>query len=206
MFCGCGSTQTEAEITAQVKQASDVKGNKYSVVLGDDGFLSLGKGQTLAIAVNDENGKPGKNFKGEYVTNTVKFPGILTVDDELHTKFYRMKVPENWKNKSEDLFKIEFVKGDAKAEITVNERFSMTVDECLKEVEDLTSLIGETQKSDVSFDFGQSKKIEVEKRLILYVFSVEGKTYYVKCMADESLFEEIDFETIVNTIKFRKGE
>lgn len=206
IFCGCGSSQPEAEISAVVKQASDAEGNKYSVVMGSDGFLLLGKGQSLAITVDDEDGNPGKNLKGEYVTKAVDFPDTLTVDGEIHTRFYKLKIPDKWKNKSEGLLKIEYVKGKERAEITVNERFSMTVDECLKEVEGLTSFIGEAEKSKVSLDFAQSTKLVVGKRLALYVFNAEGRTYYVKCMADESLFEEIDFETIVNTIKFRKGE
>lgn len=203
---GCDTNEAETESTTAVKEAVDSEGNSYSSIIGEDGFLMLGDRNNLAITVDDGEGKPGLNSKGEYVTKTAEFPKTVTVDGEIHTRFFKLKIPENWENTSENLVKIKLKKDSMTAEVTVNERPSQSLEECLTEVEQIVSGVGKVKTEDVKLSFAQAKKLSVANRLSVYVFNVENRTYFVKVSADEKLFEEIDFEKIINTMKFRKGE
>lgn len=199
-LCACDAGNEE--IQPQSKIAKDSSGKEYSVVLGADGFLSLGDMDNLAICVTDENGNPGKNSDGEFVTRAEKFPDTLIVDNEIHTKFFKMPVPEGWTNISDGLVKLS----SGKAELTVNDRGIDSVKECTEEVKNIMSVIGEGKEEKVKLQFADAIKLTYEDRVSVYIFEAEGRTYFIRVSADEKMFEEINFEKIINTIRFRKGE
>lgn len=206
MMCSCSDSADEAEEVASVETVKDSEGNTFSSLVGADGFLLLGDEDGLAVTVDDGDGKPGKNAKGEFVTRVVDFPDTVQVGKEIHTKFLKLPVPENWTSESDSLIKLRYKKDGLAASLTVNERSGMSVKECQAEIENLMSGIGEAEKEKVMFSFAESVKLNYENRIVIYIFNAEGRTYFVKINADEKLFEEINFEEIINTIKFRKGE
>lgn len=202
LMCSCGNSGSEREENIKEVIAVDSEGRKYSALLGSDGFLLLGDKDFLGVCVEDENGNPGKNAKGEYVTRAEEFPDTLQVGEEIHTKFFRIEIPDGWTSESDELVKLKF----ETATITVNERAGYSVKECKEEIESLMSAIGEGEEEKVKLQFGDAVKLNYENRIAVYIFEAEGRTYFVKVKADEKLFEEVDFEEIINTIKFRKGE
>lgn len=210
LMCSCNKTGGETEETTALKTVKDSTGKSYSVIVDSDGFLMLGERSQLAITVDDGKGKPGKNADGEFVTQAEEFPHTLVVDNEIHTRFMKMPIPENWKNESDELIKFTYNDGANEASIIVNERFSMTEEECRNEIKDIMGIISEPREENVELAFGYAVKIifrdENMPKRVFYVFNVEGRTYFARIIADESLFETIDFEEIINTMKFRKGE
>ncbi len=205
-LCSCSNRKPETEATTVVKTVKDSTGKEFSSIVGSDGFLLFGEGNELAITVDDGNGKPGKNAEGEYVTRTEPFSGVLTVDKEVQTKFIRMPLPEKWINISDELIKLSYEKDGFGAKLVVNERSGMSVKECQVEIENLMSGILECKKEKVNFDFAEAVKLDYESKILIYIFNAEGRTYFVKIDGDEKLLKEINFEEIINTMKFRKGE
>lgn len=200
LLCACGTQGEEKQPVAKI--AADPSGKKYSVIVDTDGFLTLGEKDLLAVCVEDENGNPGKNADGEFVTRAEEFPRTLVVEDEIHTKFFRMKIPDGWTNESGEIVKLA-CKG---ATFTVNERGNDTVEECKEEIKSLTSLLGEGKEEKPALTFEDSVKITYDDKIAIYIFEAEGRTYFVKVTAEEKLSDEMNFEEIINTIKFRKGE
>lgn len=205
-LCSCANGQAEKETTTAVKSVKDSNGKVFSSIVGTDGFLLLGDRDELAITVDDGKGKPGKNAKGEYVTQVEPFPGVLTVGKEVQTKFVRMPLPEKWINISDELIKLSYEKDDIGLEFVVNERSGMSAKECQAEIENLMSGILEGKKEKVQLDFAEAVKLDYESKILIYIFNAEGRTYFVKINGDEKLLKEINFEEIINTMKFRKGE
>ena len=205
-MCSCSDNQKEIERTTAVRKVKDSQGKVFSSIVGDDGFLLLGERDELAITVDDGKGNPGKNAKGEYVTRTETFPGVVTVGKEVQTKFVRMTIPDNWTSESDGIIKLRYEKNGLSAKLTVNERASMTVKECQAEIENLMSGIAEVRKEKTEFVFAEAIKLDYENRICVYIFNAEGRTYFVKIDADEKTFKEVNFEEIINTMKFRKGE
>lgn len=209
-MCSCNKTGTETEETTALKTAEDSKGKTYSAIMGSDGFLLLGDRSQLAITVDDGKGKPGKNAEGEFVTKAEDFPRTLVVDNEIHTMFMKMPIPENWKNESDELIEFTYDDGENEASIIVNERFSLSEEECRNEIKDIMSIFSEPREENAELSFGYAVRITFEDenipKRVFYVFNVEGRTYFARIIADEILFETINFEEIVNTMKFRKGE
>ncbi len=199
-LCSCGADSGEKQPVART--ASDSSGKKYSVIVDGDGFLTLGDKDFLAVCVEDEDGNPGKNADGEFVTRAEEFPRTLVVDDEIHTKFFRIKIPEGWTNKSGELVKLVH----ETATLTVNEREGYSVKECEEEIKSLMSALGEGKEEKLKLSFSDGVKITYGDKIAVYIFEAEGRTYFVKVTADEKLFSEMNFEEIINTIKFRKGE
>lgn len=210
LMCSCNKTGAESEETTALKTAEDSEGKIYSAIVDSDGFLLLGDRNQLAITVDDGKGKPGKNAEGEFVTGTEEFPNTLVVGNEVHTKFMKMPIPENWKNISNELIEFNYEDGNNKANFFVNERHRMTVAECQEEIETMGKFFGEGTEEKIKLVFGDAVKIRYEYEMMpileYYIFNVEGRTYFVGIEADENLFETINFEEIINTIKFRKGE
>ncbi len=210
LMCSCNKTGAESEETTALKTVEDSNGKKFSAIVDSDGFLLLGDRSQLAITVDDGKGKPGKNADGEFVTRTEEFPYTLVVENEIHTKFMRIPIPENWTNKSDELIEFVYNDGDREASITVNERYGMTVKECQKEIKDTMNILGKGTEENVKLVFGDAVKISYEyeglTKTVFYIFNVEERTYFVRISADGNLFETINFEEIVNTMKFRKGE
>lgn len=206
VLCSCGNSDSDTAKSETVKIVRDSEGNTFSAIAGGDGFLLLGDRGGLAVTVDDGTGKPGKNAKGEYVTSVVDFPRTVTAGDEIHTAFMRITVPEKWTSVSDSLIKLRYEKDNLSATLTINERSGLTVKECQAEIEELMSGICEVEKEKVTLSFADAVKLNCENKIVIYIFSAEGRTYFVKIDADEKLFEEINFEEIINTIKFRKGE
>lgn len=210
LMCSCNKTGAEAEETTALKTAEDSKGKTYSAIIGSDGFLILSERSQLAITVDDGKGKPGKNADGELVTRAEQFPYTLVVENEIHTKFMRMPIPENWKNESDELVEFVYDKEGTEATFIVNERFGMTIEECKNDIKNLMSILMKGTEENVTLAFGDAVKISYEReglpKTVFYIFNAEGRTYFARIIADESLFETINFEEIVNTMKFRKGE
>lgn len=210
LMCSCNKTGAGSEETTALKIAEDSKGKKYSAIVDSDGFLLLGDRSQLAITVDDGKGKPGKNADGEFVTRVEDFPYTLVAGNEIHTKFMRMPIPEKWKNKSDELIEFVYDNDGAEASFIVNERYSLTVEECKAEIEKIMSILVEGTEENVQLAFGDAVKISYEReglpKTVFYIFNVEGRTYFVRISADQNLFETINFEEIVNTMKFRKGE
>ena len=205
-LCSCSLSGEKNEQEPVAKTATGSDGKTYSVVVDGDGFLALGDKDFLAVCVEDENGNPGKNSKGEYVTRAVPFPETLTVGKEIHTKFFRMALPDGWTSVSDDLVKLTLKKGDMTASLTVNDRTGSSVKECKEEVKKLMSGVGEGTEEKVKLAFAEAVKLNYENKIAVYIFEKEDRVYFVKIYADEKLFEEVNFEEIINTIKFRKGE
>lgn len=209
-MCSCNKTGAETEETTALKTAEGSDGKTYSAIVGSDGFLLLGDRNELAITVDDGKGKPGKNAEGEFVTRIEEFPYTLVVGNEVHTKFMKVPIPENWKNKSDELIEFVYDEGGSEATFVVNQRYDMTVEECKKEIKDIMSILMEGTEEKVQLAFGDAVKISYESeglpKRVFYVFNAEGRTYFARISADENLFETINFEEIINTMKFRKGE
>ncbi len=205
-MCSCDNSHGKAEEITEVKVAEDSEGNSFSVIADGDGFFKLGDKSNLVITVDDGKGKPGKNADGEFVTRVVDFPGTLRAGNEIYTKFLRITLPENWKNESDSIVKLSCKKDGKKVTLTINERSGMSVKECQAEIEDMLTILGDIEQEKVSLDFAEAVKLTCQNKIAVYIFNAEGRTYYVKINADEKLFEEINFEEIINTIKFRKGE
>ncbi len=205
-LCSCTNTKSETEATTVVKTVKDSTGKVFSSIVGSDGFLLLGEGNELAITVDDGNGNPGKNADGEYVTRVETFSGVLTVDKEVQTKFVRFPLPEKWKNVSDEIIKLNYEKDGLSVKLVVNERYDMSAEDCQEQIENLMAGIAECKKEKVGFDFAEAVKLDYESKIYIYVFSAEGRTYFVKISGDEKLLKEINFEEIINTMKFRKGE
>ena len=199
-LCACDAGNEE--IQPEAKIATDSSGNKYSVVVDVNGFLSLGDRDSLAVCTTDENGNPGKNSDGEFVTRAEDFPDTLVVDNEIHTRFFRMPVPEGWTNISDEIVKLS----SGAASLTINDRGITPVKECTEEIKNIMSAIGEGKEEKAELQFADAVKLTYENRISVYIFEAEGRTYFIRVTADEKLFEEINFEEIINTIKFRKGE
>ncbi len=199
-FCGCGKGEEKETLTA--KTVTDTEGNTYSALLDEEGFLVIGDKDGLVVCVADENGKPGKNSEGEYVTKSVSFPRVLISDGELHTKFFRLAIPEGWTSKSDDIVKL--VKG--KITLTINSKEDMSLREYVNEIKNIMWAIGKADEEEAALSFGNAVKLSYENRVVIYVFRAENRIYSVKITADEKAFEEENFEEIINTIKFRKGE
>ena len=210
LLCSCNKTGVETEETTALKTVKDGTGKSYSAIVGSDGFLLLGDRSQLAITVDDGKGKPGKNADGEFVTQAEEFPNTLVVDNEIQTKFMRIPIPENWKNESDELIKFTYNDGENEASFVVNERFSLTEEECRNEIKNIMSVFSEPREENAELSFGYAVRMifrdENMPKRVFYVFNAEGRTYFVRIVADESLFETIDFEEILNTMKFRKGE
>ncbi len=198
--CGCKNTATEEKLTTRT--VTDTEGNTYVALADADGFLVLGDKDGLSVCVSDENGNPGKNSDGEFITKSVTFPRVLISDGEIFTKFFRMPIPDGWKNKSDDLVKL--AKG--KNTLTVNSKDDITVRDYTNEIKNIMWAIGKAEEEKVSLSFGDAVKLNYENRVVIYIFEAEGRAYSVKISADEKTFEEVNFEEIINTIKFRKGE
>ena len=199
-LCACDTEN--GEIQPEAKVATDSSGKEYSVIVDSEGFLSLGDRDGLAVCTTDENGNPGKNADGEFVTRVEKFPSVLMVDGEIHTKFFRLTVPEGWTSTSDELVRLN----SGTATLTVNDRGNTSVKECTEEIKNIMSAIGECKEDKAELQFADAVKLTYENRIAIYIFEAEGRTYFVRATADEKLFEEMDFEEIINTIKFRKGE
>ncbi len=199
-LCACDAEN--GEIQSEAKIATDSSGKEYSVIVGSDGFLTLGDRDALAVCTTDENGNPGKNADGEFVTRVENFPDTLMVDGEVHTKFFRLAVPEGWTSTSDELVKLNC----GTASLTINDRGITPVKECAEEIKNIMSAIGEGKEEKVKLQFADALKLTYENRTAVYVFEAEGRTYFIRVTADEKLFEEINFEEVINTIKFRKGE
>ncbi len=206
LMCSCDNGSKKNEAVTAVKTVTDSEGKTYSSIVDADGFLMLGDKNGLAVTVDDGDGKPGKNAKGEYVTRVVDFPDTVIVGKEIHTKFLRVTVPDGWTSESDSFVKLKYIKDDLTAKLTVNERADASVKECTAEIKSLMSAIGKPKEEKVKLQFADAIKLNYENRIVVYVFNAEDRTYFVKISADEKLFEEIDFEEIINTIKFRKGE
>ncbi len=174
-----------------VKKVTDNNGIEYSAVVGSDGFLKLGERTGLVVRENGE-------------TKTVDFPNTLTVDDEIHTKSFKLKVPKGWENISDTLVKIEYTHDTGSAEMMINLRSSSTKD-CRDEIENIMSSM-KNEIENVHFDFAISTKLVYERNINFYIFSVNGQTYFIRTRCDDGLDKEINFEEIINTIQFRKGE
>lgn len=202
LLCSCAKKPEVIQSDMVVRTATDTMGKTYNALVDENGFLMRDKQGNMIITAKD--GK--KNEQGEYVTEKVTFPYILTVENEIHTEFFKVAIPENWQNKSRDLVKLTYTENGATAEITINERADMPFVDCVKEIEEMLSALGEVKKENVDFDFATATRIQLENKITVYVFSAEGRTYFVKITADTQLFEKINFQEIVNTIKFRKGE
>lgn len=200
LLCACGAEGGEKQPLA--KTAVDSSGKKYSVIVDTDGFLTLGEKDLLAVCVEDENGNPGKNADGEFVTRAEEFPRTLVADGEIHTKFFRIKIPEGWTNKSDEIVRLV----SDEATLTVNERDGYTVKECKKEIKSLLSVLGEGKEEKTALPFSDSVKITYDDKLAVYIFEAEGRVYFVKVAAEEKLSDAKEYEEIINTIKFRKGE
>ncbi len=206
LLASCTENADVNEKSSEVKVLVGTDGESYHAIVGEDGFPVFDEKGKLSVALDDGEGGYGKNANGEYVTSKTESPNVLSSKDEIHTRFFRMKVPKGWENVSESLAEIKYTKNSKTAKITVNERSSLSVKECEAEVEEILSSLGKLEKEHVSLSFAEAEKISVEKRISVYVFSAEGRTYFIKVFSDEELFDEIDFEEIINTIKFRKGE
>ncbi len=206
MLCSCAKNPTQSPPETIIRTATDTMGKTYKALVDENGFLMCDSQGNMIIATEDANKNPVKNDKGEYVTEKVSFPHILLAENEIHTEFFKVAIPENWQNKSHDLVKLVYNENGKIAEITVNERASMSSINCVKEIEDMLSDLGEVKKDNVDFSFATATRLQLENKIAVYVFSAEGRTYFVKITADTQLFEKINFHEIVNTIKFRKGE
>ena len=205
-LCSCTNQKEENETTTAVKEAKDSTGKVFSAIVGGDGFLLLGDRDELAITVDDGKGNPGKNSKGEYVTRTEDFSGVLTVGQEVQTKFVRMPLPEKWINESDEIIKLRYEKDGRKVKFVLNERYGLSVEECQAEIESVMAGVTENKAATVNLSFADGIKLDYEGKLIVYIFNAEGKTYFAKINGDEELLKEINFEEIINTMKFRKGE
>lgn len=199
-LCAC-NTEKE-EIQPEAKVATDSSGKEYSVIIGSDGFLFLGDRDNLAVCTTDENGNPGKNADGEFVTRAETFPAMLMVDGEIHTKFFRLSVPEGWTSTGDELIKLK----SGTATLSINDKGITPVKKCTEEVKNILSVIGKCTEEKVKLQFADAVKLTCENRTAVYIFEAEGRTYSVRATADEKMFEETNFEEIINTIKFRKGE
>lgn len=206
LLASCTENAPANRNTSEVKVLVGTDGESYPAVVGEDGFPVFDEKGKLSVALDDGEGGYGKNAKGEYVTDTADTPNVLSSEDEIYTEFFRMKIPKGWKNVSESLAEIKYTKNSKTAKITVNERASLTVKECEAEVEEILSSLGELEKEHISLSFAEAEKISVENRMSVYVFGVEGRTYFIKVFSDEELFDKIDFEEIINTVEFKKGE
>ena len=206
LLCSCSKNAVQTLPETVIKTVTDTNGKTYKAVVDENGFIMCDSAGKMIITAEDEKGNPLKNEQGEYVTQKVSFPNILVGENEIHTEFYKLPIPQNWQNKSTDLVKLSFTENGKTAEITVNERGSMSSVNCVKEIEDMLSVLGEVKKNTVDFNFATATGIELEDVMTVYVFSVEGRTYFVKITAEKEMFEKINFTEIVNTIKFRKGE
>lgn len=191
MMCSCSKAGETPPQGVSVKTVTDTKGNSYEMQFDQDGF-----------PVIDDKG----NALSEDGAEKVPFPGIVVSGNEITTRFFRFELPEKWENSSGELVKAVYKEGSLSAEITVNERFSMTATECVKEIENIAADFGTVKKEMVDFDFATATKLVYENGVQIYVFSVENRTFFVKVVADNEMYEKINFEEIVNTIKFRKGE
>lgn len=206
LLCSCSKNAVQTQPETVIKTVTDTNGKTYKAVVDENGFIMCDSAGKMIITAEDEKGNPLKNEQGEYVTQKVSFPNILVGENEIYTEFYKLPIPQNWQNKSTDLVKLSFTENGKTAEITVNERGSMSSVNCVKEIEDMLSVLGEVKKNTVDFNFATATGIELENVMTVYVFSVEGRTYFVKITAEKEMFEKINFTEIVNTIKFRKGE
>lgn len=202
VLCSCAKTPVQTQSAAVTKTVTDTMGKTYKALVDEKGFLMCDEQGNLMIVSEDEE----KNEQGELVTRKVSFPHILVSENEIYTEFFRVSIPENWKNKSKDLVKLEYIKNGKKAEIAINERADMSSADCVKEIEEMLFLSGEVKKDVVDFDFATATVLQLENKITVYVFTAEGRTYFVKVTADKELFETTNFFEIVNTIKFRKGE
>lgn len=206
LLASCTENVNANQNTSEVKVLVGTNGESYPAVVGEDGFLVFDEKGKLSVALDNGEGGYGKNAKGEYVTAKADTPNVLSSEDEIYTEFFRMKIPKGWENTSEGLAEIKYTNNSKTAKITVNERTSLTVKECESEVEEILSPLGKLKKQHVSLSFAETEKISVESRISVYVFSAERRTYFIKVFSDEELFDKIDFEEIINTIEFKKGE
>ncbi len=205
-LCSCAKKPVQSPAAAVIKTVTDTRGKTYKALVDENGFLMCDSQGNMIITAEDGNKNPVKNEQGEYVTKKVTFPQILSVENEIHTEFFKVAIPDNWQNKSGDLVKLVYTENGKTAEITINERASMSSINCVKEIEDMLSELGEVKKDNVDFSFATATRLQLENKITVYVFTAEGRTYFVKFTADKELFEKINFQEIVNTIKFRKGE
>ena len=206
LLCSCAKNPVQSPDGAVTKTVTDTRGKTYKALVDGSGFLMCDSQGNMIIAAEDESGNPIKNEQGENVTKKVSFPYILTAENEIHTEFFRLTIPENWQNKSGELVKLVYTENGRTAELTINDRASMSSVNCVKEIETMLSELGKVKKDAVEFDFATATRLQLENKITVYVFTAEGRTYFVKITADTQLFEKINFHEIVNTIKFRKGE
>lgn len=199
-FCGCGKAVEEKVLTAAT--LNDTEGNTYSVLLDEEGFPVTGDKDGLAVSVTDENGNPGKNSSGEYVTKSVSFPYVLMSEKELYTRYFRVAIPEGWTSRSDDIVKL--TKGEIT--LTVNSKEDMSLREYVNEIKNIMWAIGKADEEEAVLSVGNAIKLSYENRVVIYVFRAENRVYSVKITADKEAFEKENFEEIINTIKFRKGE
>ncbi len=183
------SCSTKQEET--VKKATDNKGNCYSAYVDGDGFLEIDEKGSLVV---DENGKEA----------SVDFPPLLTVGNEIHTKFFKLEIPGGWLDGSDELAKIKYDSGGISAELVINERSSSTK-MCRDEIESIMSPMKNELKN-VKLDFALATKLEYEGNVNFYIFSIDGRTYFIRTTLRGDSDEKINFEEIINTIQFRKGE
>ena len=199
-MCSCGKTMPQDNTENAVKTVTDSEGNSYTVLTDENGFPVIDEDGRIAITSGS------KNETEEYATEKIDYPGILSSEDEIFTRFFNLAIPDKWQNKSDELVRIVYEDGEVSAEMTVNERPSLSMVECVAEIEELTSALDKPEKTVVDLDFATATKLVFMKKMLIYVFSVEERTYFVKFTSDSILTEKINYEEIVNMIKFRKGE
>lgn len=195
LMCSCSRTEDSTLSEMSFKTLSDANGNSYCVQVDQDGFPAIDSNGSLVVSHNKKD-----------ETEKIPFPGIIWSENEIYTRFFRLEIPEKWENKSSEVVRIFYEKNSLTAEMTINERFSLSSIECVKEIENTASIFGTPEKEVVDFDFASATKLSYDNGMQIYVFSVEGRTFFVKIVADNGMHEKINFEEIVNTINFRKGE
>lgn len=184
------SSCAKDEIKREVKKAQDNDGNTYSVLIEEDGFLKLGEKDELVI--KDDEG----------LTESISFPRTLTVEDEIHTKFYKIKLPSGWTDESGEIIKIRHEENSKFTEIIINERAS-SLKECKDEIESIMEPLEKESHETVKFSFATAEKLEFENSIIFYVFTYDERTYFIRVRTNE---DKINYEEIIDTIQFRKGE
>ncbi len=197
---------------------TDLAGKGYAAVTKEDGGIERDAAGNVIVLETDADGKNVTGENGEYVSNAVRIEHAIVVGDRIEARFFSMKIPDGWSDKTSysDLI---ISRDGTKDQLIVSFFEDTTLEEKTKErlklydsIKSMYSATGKFSDGEVTISgqkatfyegFVDPEGEETEPVYVcFYFFEYGGIVYSCYISSNHDLTGTKDFTNILNTIEF----
>lgn len=203
--------------------AACIKSNPGIVITGSDGktrvLATNDNGETmtddagnLIIAVTDKNGKGARDKEGNYETQRVAPPDYYVLENFIESPKFSVPVPAGWEQSTTSNIRLTHTATKGEINLYIEDGQTLTqVSDAVQEFMDMTA----TKDPNAEFKVETVKicgvsatrylysSTQFSAEMAVYVFEKNGTSFQFQTVIAKENKDIVDFESVINTIKFK---